>query len=390
MPTLLLVIQPRQEVKTLCTRQKFQFSLIFIAREIHTTYLNIYGVPVKAMQETGVDEIDLRELIFTLWNDRFRVLACTLATTLLSIAYAIFTPPTYQASSTILPPTPADLSTYNVVASSDEQLPTLTVDDAFRIFLRHLNSGALKLDFFEQYYIPQYATRLDLDTSEREQLWQSFNATLSISLPTAKSPDLASVYLDDNSAQQASFWVNEYVKAAMQLASQQAGNTLSSAIEGRIQRLSIDIASLRAAAEQDRLNRIARLKEDLVLAQSIDLKSPANQQNLIISYTDDTAYLRGSLALGAELALLEARTNNDPFIEGLSLLNEQLALLQTLQLGEAPLKLASIDSYAVKPETPIAPKKHLVVLLGALIGATLGVFWAIVRSWWQTTPATRP
>lgn len=341
------------------------------------------------MQQENVDEIDLRELILTLWNKKLRILTCALVVTLLSIAYAFLSTPTYQATSNILPPTPANFSAYNVVALSDDKLPTLDVEEAYRIFLRHLNSGALKLDFFDKYYIPNKATSADLSISEREQLWDRFNAALRINLPTTTSPDLASVKLDDNNAEQASDWVNEYVKAAMQLASQQAENTLSSAISGRVQRLTIDIAALRAAAEQDRLNRIARLKEDLALAKAIDLKSPASQHNLIVSYNEDTAYLRGSLALEAELALLEARTNNDPFIEDLSLLNEQLSLLQTLQLSDTPLKLASIDSYAVAPETPIKPKKLLIILLGVIGGLMLGIFMVLLREWWKNEENTK-
>lgn len=335
------------------------------------------------MQQENADEIDLRDLILTLWNNRLRVLVCTLVVTLLSIAYAFLSNPTYQATSNILPPTPSNFGAYNVVALSDDKLPTLDVDEAYKIFLRHLNSGTLKREFFEKYYIPSKASSLDPGISEREQLWLSFNSALSIILPTTKSPDLTSVSLTDSDAEQASDWVNEYVKAAMQLASQQAENTLGSAISGRVQRLTIDIAALRAAAEQDRLNRIARLKEDLALAKAIDLKSPASQHNLIVSYNEDTTYLRGSLALEAELALLEARTNNDPFIEDLSLLNEQLALLQTLQLSDAPLKLATIDSYAVAPETPIKPKKRLIVLLGIIGGLMLGIFMVLLRGWWK-------
>lgn len=329
------------------------------------------------------EEIDLRDLILLLWKNKARLLACTLAATLLSICYAFYLPPTYQASSNILPPTPANLSAYNVVALSDDKLPTLDVEEAYRIFLRHLNSGTLKLEFFEEYYLPKKASSTDVSIIEREQLWNSFNSVLSITLPSPKSPDLATVRLEDDDPKQASYWTNEYVNTAMQIASQQAGNTLTSAISGRIQRLSVDIASLRSAAEQERLNRIARLKEDLILAKSMDLKNPANNQSLIITYNDDTTYLRGSIALEAELALLEARTNNDPFISDLSLLNEQLALLETLKLSEEPLNLASIDSYAITPERPIKPNKLLIILVGIIAGTMLGVFVLIVRSWWK-------
>lgn len=334
------------------------------------------------MQNKNVDDLDLRDIILTIWNQKARLVFCSLLFTLLATAYAFLSTPIYEASSNILPPTPANLSSYNVVAQSDEELPTLDTEQAYKIFVRHLSSGALKLAFFEKYYLPEKAPNANSSISEREELWRNFNSVLDLALPTINSPDLAIVRLEDKNPNTVSTWVNEYIEMAMQSSSEQALNTLTNAIKARIQQLNIEITGLRAVAEQDRLNRIVRLKENILLAQAIGLKSPANNTNLIIAYTDDIAYLRGSLVLEAELALLEARKNNDPFIEQLPLLEEQLTQLSTLEVSTSPLKLASIDNYALSPEVPIKPKKTLIILLGFLLGLIVSVFVILVREWW--------
>lgn len=334
------------------------------------------------MQQQNADEIDLRKLVLTIWRNKAQLVACIFIFVLASVAYAVLVTPTYEASSNILPPTPANLSSYNVVAQSDDLLPALKTDEAYRIFLRHLNSGALKLAFFDKHYIPKHATSPEPSISEREELWAAFNTTLSIAMPSSSAADLATVRMTGENPTIISEWVNEYIKMALTAAGKQASDTLLSAISARIQRLSIDIASLRATAEQERLNRISRLKEDLVLARSIDLKNPPSNTNLIISYNQDTAYLRGSIAIEAELKLLEARANNDPFIEDLAQLNEQLLLLKGLELNDTPLQLAIVDNYALAPETPIKPKKKLIVLLGLILGFSFGIIWVLIRSWW--------
>lgn len=358
------------------------------------------------MQHQHVDDIDLRDLVLILWRNKVRLLICILFTTLIAAAYAFISAPTYEASSNILPPTPANLSSYNAVAQNVEKLPGMEAEgayriflrpeDAYRIFLRHLNSGSLKLSFFDKYYLPEKIGDRKPSTNEREQLWKDFNSALGIALPTTNTPDLATVSLADHNPTIASTWVNDYIEMAMHASSEQALSTLTSTIDTRVQQLNIEIDGLRTVAEQDRVNRITRLKEDILLAKSIDLKAPSNSTNLIITYageapthTSDTAYLRGSLVLEAELALLKARENNDPYIEGLPILNEQLAVLKNLKPGDKLLRLAAIDNYAVVPETPVKPKKLLLILLGAVLGLILGVFGILVKEWWMRSALDR-
>lgn len=326
------------------------------------------------------DEIDLRELACTLWAQKVLIVLCTVVITGLAAAYAFLSTPVYEAEGLTLPATPADLASYNVVTQVDRNFESLDPDTAYKIFLRHLNSASLKLDFFDNYYLPEVHAE-EPTAAERESLWKRFNKELSVALPRNNEGDLATVTMQGESPTVISEWVNQYIKEALSRSNNQVLSTLESAISVRLQSTESEIATLRESAEQERLNQIARVEEALHLARSVGLETPPDSGNLITSYTGETTYLRGARALESELQLLKARDNNDPYIEHLPEQLRRLNVLQKINLQPDSLSVASIDSWSVPPEAPIKPKKALILLLGFVVGGMLGVFIALMRHW---------
>ena len=328
---------------------------------------------------TNTDEIDLRELACTLWAQKALIVLCTVVITAVAAAYAFLSTPVYETEVLTLPPTPADLASYNVVAQIDNNFETLTPDLAYQIFLRHLNSASLKLDFFNDHYLP--VVDPDPSPAERESLWKRFNKELSVTIPKANDGDLARVSIEGESPTTISDWANQYLDNAIARSREQVISTLESAIFVRVQSTEAELDTLRASAEQERLHQIARIEEALRLADAINLETPPDSGNLITSYTGETTYLRGTRALESELALLHARKNNDPYISKLPDLLQKLEILKTVNLQPEHLTLATVDSRAIAPEAPIKPKKALILLLGIVLGGMLGVFVALLRHW---------
>ena len=58
---------------------------------------------------------------------------------------------------------------------------------------------------------------------------------------------------------------------------------------------------------------------------------------------------------------------------------EQLSFLKTVEVRPENVSVFTLDSAAEVPETPIKPKKSLIVALGIVLGGMLGVFIALVR-----------
>ena len=83
-------------------------------------------------------------------------------------------------------------------------------------------------------------------------------------------------------------------------------------------------------------------------------------------------------ALGAEIQVLEKRKSDDPFIKGLRELQEGIDVLKTIHVDIELIRPVRIDSPAVRPESPIKPKKLLILTAGTLLGVMLGLFVALV------------
>ncbi|TCT09085.1 LPS O-antigen chain length determinant protein WzzB [Paralcaligenes ureilyticus] len=346
------------------------------------------------------DEIDLRELVQTLWASKLLIVLTTLIVTCIAAAYAFLSTPIYETQVQTLPPTSSDLASYNMAnqlsgpavtgvtgntgntgganGSTDNAVPILTSEESNNTFLRHVASTTLRQQFFTNTYLPAKSNARDRAT--QELLWTRFNKELVINLP--KKPEdggRMKLTLEGTNPETISNWANQYVQIALKATQKQLLNNLSSAIHLRLQSTQDQIAILRKNAKVDRQNDIARLKEALTLAESIGLENPSITGNLITSYTGSTMYLRGAKALQAELNLLEKRTSDDPYIVELPNLLKKQALLQSIDLNPQHLSVAIIDQAATAPEDPIKPKKTLVLALGVILGGILGIFIVFIR-----------
>ncbi|MBU1444622.1 MAG: chain-length determining protein, partial [Gammaproteobacteria bacterium] len=57
----------------------------------------------------------------------------------------------------------------------------------------------------------------------------------------------------------------------------------------------------------------------------------------------------------------------------------QLSFLKTVEVRPENVSVFTLDSVAEVPETPIKPKKSLIVALGIVLGGMLGVFVALIK-----------
>jgi LPS O-antigen subunit length determinant protein (WzzB/FepE family) len=100
--------------------------------------------------ENTIDEIDLKDILFFLWNNKGTILTSTLLFALLSISALLFIPPVYKLQFEVLPP---DAS--NVALFQNEALPDSTVRwqaysavELFQFFAQTALSESNRIDFF--------------------------------------------------------------------------------------------------------------------------------------------------------------------------------------------------------------------------------------------------
>lgn len=328
------------------------------------------------------DEIDLVELFQNLWQQKLLIIAFTVVATAAAAAYAYLSPPVYEARASVLPPRLSDISGYNL-GRMEAKLDQFTVPTIYSVFKTNLLSGSLKHTFFRDVYLPSLS--LNERGEAQDKLWGEFNEILIVKAPDIKSkPDLYDVMVEHNSPGLAAEWANLYVNMAAKKTEQDMQDNVLTEIATKTQVIERQINALRITAQKRREDRIVRLRDALVVAEAVNLDGPSvitSSDGDLSPFVDgNLMYMRGAKAIRAELAVLEKRENDDPFISELRNLENQLSFLKEIDVNPDDVSVFTLDSSAVVPETPVKPRKVMILLFGVILGGVLGVFAALVRS----------
>ena len=335
--------------------------------------------------EVGSDEIDLVELFQCLWQQKLLIMAFVAVATIAAAAFAFLSPPEYEAKAGVLPPRVSDIAAYNV-GGGKINLSEFNVSDIYAAFKTNLLSDALKRTFFLETYLPS------LLAGERsralDELWEEFNETLIVKMSDVKNkPDFYEVTVAHESPVLAAEWVNLYVTMAAKKTEQDMEENVQNKIAARTSVIERQIDALRTTAKKQREDRIVRLQEALVVAEAVGFhdpqvvagKTPSN--GVLAEFIDgNLMYMRGAKAIQTELEVLKKRENDDPFIAGLRDLGNQLNFLKKIDINPDDVSVFRLDSRAEIPETPVKPKKALILALGVIVGGILGVFAAFISS----------
>ena len=143
------------------------------------------------------------------------------------------------------------------------------------------------------------------------------------------------------------------------------------------------IVSKKAMAAQRRSDEITRLEESFRIAKALSIEdysgaSVVTNVNIKEGLVEPVSnYNFGSKALSARLSELKNRKTDEPYITGIRELQEQLVLIKKQLLAvNDDFKVVRIDQQAYRPDSPIKPKKRLIVALGGVLGLMLGIFAA--------------
>src|SRR5690606_14647315 len=117
--------------------------------------------------------------------------------------------------------------------NADNSIQALSSDDAYRVFLRHVNSFSLRNAFFNSIYL---AERDDQNNDQqRQQLWHDFNKALSIKRPQESTDiPLMVLTLEGKEPEFIARGANQFVEMAMQAAENELLLDLQSAVQLRL------------------------------------------------------------------------------------------------------------------------------------------------------------
>ncbi|MBV6661196.1 chain-length determining protein [Pseudomonas yamanorum] len=189
--------------------------------------------------------------------------------------------------------------------------------------------------------------------------------------------------------------------------------------------LNDELLALRAQLRVERSNRVVELNEAISVARRLGIKKPSTPSSLAESAGSGGAYVMhtevnnqqfplyfmGVDALEAErtallarksddfttsrisqiakelqllksnreIEVLAQRENEDIFLSGVQPLRAEISRLRNINTNMNQLKLVAVDKQALGPLKPVKPQRLLSIVLGAVIGAMLGITIALMR-----------
>ena len=326
------------------------------------------------------DEIDLIALTQGLWSQKWLIIGVTLLVTVGAAAYALLSKPVYESKLFIMPPTQNDIAELNFGRGKSTELEPYSIKYVYDVFARNLQGESLRQKFFNEIYLPS------LDESQRQgaldRLYARFSRELVIKGPGKDTPDRFSVAVQGGDPVRATEWAKIYVQHASEAAESELVKNVTTEASVNARNLEQQIVSLRETAQRVREDRIQQLREALKIAETIGLTSPIINSSAAVDITVETGdkmdYQRGSKALAAEINALESRSSDDAFITDLRPLQMQYGFYRKLNVDPERISVYRQDGSVEVPESPIKPRKSLIVGFGFFAGLVLGVFMALV------------
>jgi chain length determinant protein (polysaccharide antigen chain regulator) len=352
------------------------------------------------------DEIDLADLVRSLWQGKWLIIGVTFVALVLAVAYLKVTPKSYTGSLEISPLTAAQADVYTELNASQfvlidsqlllsqfiDEVQTYNAIESFIASYGYIEQQADETDSEFAFRIRETAYTFDLAPPRPvTNNNPATNWTLNV---TTEDPDLAVLVVKD-----ALGLVNQTVSAQLLQSFERRRDEKvrenKYAIEDIVQRKDRALARHNATIGQ----RLELLREQALIARALKLSNGSlsaqtfqNSSTLVTaSSNNEPLYLKGYLALEKEIELIKSRKDAGVFIEEVIMLDDiKLKLLQDQTIVRAEQRLAitpigSEDFTAVLYDMASIDyksnrKTSLILALALVLGGMLGMFVLLIRN----------
>ncbi|MFL2737175.1 MAG: hypothetical protein ACJ0DJ_00135 [bacterium] len=342
-------------------------------------YSQSYGQPFE--DET----IDLYELLDDFVEQKMARYCYDFSGSIRVFSLCIIYHPIYKAESLLLPPKSKDVQSLNVQGvqrlSGDMKLQGVETESVFTVFKNNLSSRTLQKKFINEFKLMEILAPERTSETRDEDIYEDFAEIIKVN-----NGDGLSISIELHDPNVAAQWVNDYVQFIDSETIKRLVENKRNAITNQIRDIEYQIASKRQMAKQRREDQIARFKEALTVARRLGVEERVDTTNVVqnnqlnISTSSTPLYYRGTRALRTEIEILTNRKSDDPFITGLRDLQENLALLRSININTERLHSVSIDQAAYPPKNRIKPNRRMIVTISTAAGLFLGIFLALFAS----------
>lgn len=332
-------------------------------------------------EENNMGDFEFQNFVRAVIRQKFIILAFAVLGAVAAASYAFVATPIYEAKAFVIPPTQNDIANFNYGRMRDSELAPYSIKDVYDIYIRRLQAESLRRDFFNKVYLPSLSE--EKRKSSRDVLYADFSQVLRVVAPLKETSDRYLVVVQTSDSEQARQWAAAYIAQAGDLAKKEMIRNLSIESEVRARNLEQQISSARENSRLAKEDSIVKLTEALRIAESIGLEKPpaitVSQSVIAGGESGQLMYMRGSIALKAEIENIRARKSDDPFTDHLRELQGKYNFFKELNTDATGVSVYRQDGDVELPDTPIKPNKALILVLGIIGGLILGLAVVMLR-----------
>lgn len=324
------------------------------------------------------DEIDLFELMATLWKKKGIILLVTFLTTALAAGYAFTAKEQWTSEAIVTVPNAAAVSNlYAGYRLLDQGEKVTSISDVQNtVFKRFLDDSA-SYDNLARYLAgTAYFKEHTAGKTEKEkmQVLDSWIKQVSIQSADKNAADKVRIALPADNASQAQHLLSQYLMHSSQQTVQQSYADLVQQIKAQQASLIDAMSASRTVAEVKRQTEIADIESALLIAEKAGISKPEISAGMELK--PNNLFLLGRSAL---LAMLQGM-KKQPLVMGDKYYEQQTSLfsLEKYQANNEQVSAFSYLKAASEPVTKDKPKRGLILALGALAGIVLGSFSVLI------------
>lgn len=330
-------------------------------------------------QNYSDDEIDLFELIETLWKEKLTIFGLTLLFAFGGVGYALLATPIYEVEQRLSAPKVGQLVELQKYSGAPDQ------NQVFERVQKIVTSQEFRQELLK---LPLYRGIFEPEQTQGQRL-RALDGLIKAVLPSKSVKDITIVvtYHDPELAV-------DLLSAAINLLEVKTRASfeedISLSISSRVDRLNQRMLAVSNKYSSDLEAELARLNDALSVAKAANIVEPIDSSELLrepsssgeVSIVNELRglYRLGTRLLEAEVNALKSRDlNNALLIPGLSKLQSEIEELNTIKINYNDFSPFWIGGEILIPERPVKPKKTLIVALAVVLGGMLGVVFVLIR-----------
>ncbi|AHG22955.1 hypothetical protein Z042_21300 [Chania multitudinisentens RB-25] len=372
----------------------------FSSSVLHNTDTQVDSFLLSTPLNSNHNEKDLFALLQVLWRKRWFIIAVIICFTLLAAIYAFTAKQKWTANAVLLPPRIAQLGdylelrrNYGLVLQQSVE-PEKLSKQLFSEFTAFSGMIDEKMSFLQQsdYYKKNVA---NLNNSEEKQAWliNAAEKKLNVKATDNVKGELGlTISMQADSATTAKQLLDNYIQVTNEKTFSVVNSEFLNSIQAWVNTLQKERQDIIFDVNAKRDAEIKALKSDLIIAQKSDLdNSPISgitYKNRNIESDTKYRFMLGEKILNAELQQLQQSEPSYP-VRYYQIENE-LQQLAALKQKKANAQSYSYELTPLLPTQRDAPKRNVILVLGALLGLISGIGWVLLKHTVRLARETKP